>query len=337
MAFNEIIGHSTIIRSLQNSLRKDKISHAYLFFGPDGIGKKRIAFSLAKAINCIDQEGDFCGSCDSCRRIENGVHPDFFFIEPEGQSIKINQLRDLQASTRYKPYMAKRKVCIIDQVDRMTASAANSILKTLEEPPGTMVLILLATYIDQILPTVRSRCQLLQFSPLSTGDVERLIIDKMTLPPDKAHLLASFAAGSFGKAQHLDPAILEEKNKKIFFLIEHISTLKIEELFTEAKKLTEEKNFEDLQHLLALWIYWYYDIWKYKLTGNEKYLTNSNQIKHIRHQSQLLSYLKIKKNIQLIQNALSALQRNANKQLTLEVMLMKLATHEIGYYFSYEI
>ena len=89
--------------------------------------------------------------------------------------------------------------------------------------------------------------------------------------------------------------------------------------------------------MLALWIYWYYDIWKYKLTGNEKYLTNSNQIKHIRHQSQLLSYLKIKKNIQLIQNALSALQRNANKQLTLEVMLMKLATHEIGYYFSYEI
>lgn len=328
MAFNEIIGHSTIIRSLQNSLRKDKISHAYLFFGPDGIGKKLIAFSLAKAINCIDQDGDFCGFCDSCRRIENGVHPDLFFIEPEGQSIKIDQLRDLQASTRYKPYMAKRKVCIIDQVDRMTASAANSILKTLEEPPGTMVIILLAAYIDQILPTVRSRCQLLQFSPLSTGDVERLIIDKMALPQDKAHLLASFAAGSFGKAQYLDPAILEEKNKKILFLIEHLYTLKIEEIFTEAKKLAEEKNSENLQHLLALWIYWYYDIWKYKLTGNEQNLTNSNQIGHIHQQSQLLSYLKIKKNIQLIQNALSALQRNANKQLTMEVMLMKLSTHE---------
>ncbi len=325
MPFSEIVGQTSAIRSLQSSMRKGAISHAYLFFGPDGIGKKLTAFGLAKAVNCLQQVGDFCGSCDACRRIEKGIHPDFFFIEPDGVNVKVDQLRDLQASIRYRPYLAKKKVCIIDQADRMNTSSANSILKTLEEPPADTIIILVTSSLEQILPTIRSRCRTVQFSPLAIHDLERLITQIMTTPPDKARVLAILAGGSIGRAQSLDLATVQERRERIFHLMENLgSSTGIEVLFHEAKKLADGKNSEDLHQFLDLWVYWYYDLWKYQISGDEKNLINSDQGENIRQQSRALPSWQIEENIQLIKETCTALQRNANKQLALEAMMMRL-------------
>ncbi|MEW5801349.1 MAG: DNA polymerase III subunit delta' [bacterium] len=325
MPFSQIIGQARAIRPLQNSLMKGAISHAYLFVGPDGVGKKLTAFGLAKAVNCLQTVGDFCGSCDACRRIEKGIHPDIFFIEPDGVKLKIDQFRDLQASIRYRPYLARKKVCIIDQADRMTVPAANSILKTLEEPPADTMMVLVASSLDQILPTIRSRCRMVQFSPLSMGDLERLITEKMAISPDKARLLAILAGGSLGKALNLDLASLKEKREEIFHLMKHLGSPEgVEVLFDQAKKLAEGKNPEDLQQVLDLWIYWYYDLWKYQITGDGKKLINQDQMENIYQQSRMLPGCQIEKNIQLIEQTCAALQHNANKHLALETMMMGL-------------
>ena len=325
MPFSEIVGQASAIRSLRSSLHKGAVSHAYLFFGPEGVGKKLTAFGLAKAVNCLQQVGDFCGSCDACRRIEKRIHPDFFFVEPDGTTVKVDQLRDLQASIRYRPYLARKKVCIIDQAEKMSPSAANSILKTLEEPPPDTIIILVSSSHDQILPTIRSRCRTVQFSPLLTHDLERLIREKMALPPDKARLLSILSGGSPGRAQGIDLATLQEKRKEIFELMKSLgSSAAREVLFNQAKKLADGKNPDDLYQFLDLWIYWYHDLWKFQISGDEKNLINIDQIENIRQQSRALPGHKIEKNIQLIEETCTALQRNANKQLALEAMMMRL-------------
>jgi len=325
MPFSQIVGQTSAIRSLRSSLRKGAISHAYLFFGPEGIGKKLTAFGLAKAVNCLQQVGDFCGSCDACRRIEKGIHPDFFFIEPDGVNVKVDQLRDLQASIRYRPYLAKKKVCIIDQAERMNISSANSILKTLEEPPADTIIILVTSSLERILPTIRSRCRTVQFSPLLIRDLEHLIVEKMALPPDKARILAILADGSLGRAQSIDLATLQERREVIFDLMKHLgSSVDIEVLFNQAKKLADGKNPDDLYQFFDLWIYWYHDLWKYQISGDEKNLINTDQIETIRQQSRTLPTQQIEKNIRLIEETCAALQRNANKQLALEAMMMRL-------------
>ena len=138
--------------------------------------------------------------------------------------VKVDQLRDLQASIRYRPYLAKKKVCIIDQAERMNTSSANSILKTLEEPPADTIIILVSSSLDQILPTIRSRCRTVQFSPLLIRDLERLITEKMALPPDKARVLAILADGSIGRAQGIDLATLQERREGIFELMKNLGS-----------------------------------------------------------------------------------------------------------------
>ncbi|MEW6381415.1 MAG: DNA polymerase III subunit delta' [bacterium] len=326
MSFSQIVGQDRAVRFLQVSLLKGAISHAYIFTGPDGVGKKLTAFGLAKAVNCLQRKGDYCGLCDSCRRIDKGIHPDLFLVEPDGVTLKVEQFRDLQAAIRYRPYLARRKVCIIDQADRMSASAANSMLKTLEEPPADMLLILVTGSLDKILPTIRSRCRIVQFSPLPNHDLERLIAERMALPPDTARLVAHLAGGSLGKAQTLDVAGLQEKREEIFHLLESLgSSAGIEVLFSQAKKLADNKDPDSLQQLLDLWIYWYYDLWKYKITRDGDSLINNDRIENIHQQSRTLPIRQIEKNLHQIEETCAALQRNVNKQLALETMMMRLA------------
>lgn len=325
MGFSEIIGHAAIIRSFQISLRQGLVAHAHLFSGPEGLGKKLFAFGLAKAVNCLKGNDDFCGCCDSCLRMDKGNHPDIFFLEPDGQSIKIDQMRSFQSSIRYRPFMAKRRVCIIDQAEVMTVSAANALLKTLEEPPGEMMLILITSNLDVILPTIRSRCQVHSFRPLSQDEMTRLLMERLAVPADKVRLLSAFAQGSLKKVQGLELADLLTKRERMMALMELLKTQSIDRFFQEAKQLTEAENPEDLQKFLHLWLYWYYDIWRYQVTASEHLLMNLDCQDQIRRQASLWPRLKIEENIRLVFEACQALQRNANRQLTIEVMFMQLS------------
>ncbi len=326
MAFNDFIGHEKTIATLQQTLRTGSIAQAYLFYGREGVGKKSIAIGFAKAMNCLEGNADFCDSCQSCSKIVKRVHPDFFFIEPQEHHLKIEQLRQLQSALSYKPYMAKWRICVIDQAERMTLSAANSILKILEEPPSNTVFILIAANIDQILPTIRSRCQVRQFSPLSTSAICNMVSEKVSIAPQKARLIATMASGSLGKALQLDTDCLESDRQKIFQLCENPYSMNIEYVFAEIKKLAKEKTVEELHYLLNVWLYWYYDIWKYQITGNDMDLLNIDKLDQIHDQSRRMSSKDMEKSIRAIKDACNALEYNANKQLTIEVLIMKLST-----------
>ncbi len=178
MSFQEIIGQETAKKVLQNGLRQQKISHAYLFHGPAGSGQLKMALSFAKALVCLEKGVDACGHCIECRKMEHGNHPDFLLVEPDGSSIKIDQIRELQRIFSYRSEAGNRKIYIIQDADKMTVQAANSLLKFLEEPPAPAVAMLLTDNVQSILPTIRSRTQPVLFTAVDPKQMIQLLADE---------------------------------------------------------------------------------------------------------------------------------------------------------------
>ncbi|MDH4129872.1 MAG: DNA polymerase III subunit delta', partial [Spirochaetota bacterium] len=177
-----IIGHQHIIKFLNISIKKNRLAHAYLFAGPEHLGKETIAKEFVKSILCEKRKNNFvyCNKCSNCINIDSGLHPDFIYLEPrleqKGKVIKkldinINQIRDLQHKLSLMPYSAAYKIAIIDEIDRLNQEAANCLLKTLEEPPNNSILILIAHNLKQILPTIKSRCQLIKFEIVNQKEI----------------------------------------------------------------------------------------------------------------------------------------------------------------------
>lgn len=167
MSFEHIAGQDVPKRLLQNALRTGRVSHAYLFSGPPGSGQMQVALTFAQALFCRELKDDACGKCLECRKIEHGNHPDLYVIEPDGASIKIDQVRELQRLFSYRSKAENPKVYIIRQADTMTVQAANSLLKFLEEPQVPAVGILISDNGQALLPTIQSRTQRVPFAPLS--------------------------------------------------------------------------------------------------------------------------------------------------------------------------
>ena len=163
--FENIFGNNSIKKVLEQSIYSNKVSHSYLMIGISGIGKKMIATEFAKGILCLS-ENKSCNYCKSCIEFDGNNNPDFFCIEPEGSSIKIGQIRELQKRIQEKPIISEKKVYIIDQADLMTKEAQNCLLKTLEEPPEFATIILVGTNENAFLTTIKSRCMILHFNPI---------------------------------------------------------------------------------------------------------------------------------------------------------------------------
>ena len=201
MPFDEIRGHGRQVRILQAMLRSGHLPHAFLFTGIQGIGKRMVATGFVKALNCLTLSDDFCGQCLQCRKIDKQTHPDVQVVEPlpEKKGLIIEQIRSLQQEIIFKPLEGKKKAVIIDQAEKMNASVANCLLKTLEEPPEDTVLVLIAHAVSDMLPTVLSRCQRLHFSPLSDGDISSLLAGQGMDAQQTARLLP-LAQGSLQRA-----------------------------------------------------------------------------------------------------------------------------------------
>ena len=183
MSFESIIGQDRAKQMLQNGLRNKQLSHAYIFNGPVGTGKQRMALALAQAIFCEQQSEDACGHCLECRKTENQNHPDLHWVQPEGNTIKIEQIRELQRQFTFRASSAQTKVYVILQADRMTVQAANSLLKFLEEPQSTVVAILITDNGHAMLPTIQSRAQWITFKPAAPFEMFPLLSGGRVLPP----------------------------------------------------------------------------------------------------------------------------------------------------------
>ncbi|MFN8008357.1 MAG: DNA polymerase III subunit delta' [Terriglobia bacterium] len=194
-----ISGNSLLVDTLRSQLAKGCVPHSLLFSGLPGLGKATLARFLAKALNCQNASADFCDQCSSCLKINSGTHPDVRLFQPDGQFIKIDSMRTLSRESRYHPFEGRRRVFILEEADRLNLEAANSILKTLEEPPESSVLILVTAKLNDLLPTIRSRCQLYRFAPLSLEEMEQLLcLAKRAVSPDRK-LVSRLSAGSIGR------------------------------------------------------------------------------------------------------------------------------------------
>lgn len=202
MSLTNIKEQALAIKLLKRSAASGRLAHAYLFYGPDGVGKKLAAREFAKSLNCTEGKEDCCDYCSSCMKIEQNNHPDILWIYPSGKSrvIKIEQMRQLQNFIAWRPYEGRFKVCIIADAHTLKMEAANAFLKTLEEPPDNSVLILVTHMPELLLPTIKSRTQGVQFFNLSQIIIEDLLTEKMGYSGGDAHKYSLLSMGSMDRA-----------------------------------------------------------------------------------------------------------------------------------------
>jgi DNA polymerase-3 subunit delta' len=241
--FVDILGHDRIIEVLRRSLRSGKTAHSYLFEGISGCGRKKSALALIQALFCKALPDDACGVCASCRKIETGNHPDIHMLAPlpDKRDISIDQLREMQRELSLRPYEAPRKACIIDPAERLNVSSANSLLKTLEEPPGNALIILLTENAGMLLPTVRSRCQLIRFAPLSPEHVLTLL-ERSGMAPEAAALVAPMSGGSLQRALELDNESLSVRREAVLSRVGQLNINQISTVFDAAEELSGNRD-----------------------------------------------------------------------------------------------
>jgi len=229
MIWKTVRGHHRQVEMLRRSLVRGRMSHAYLFTGPEGIGKKLFAQTLAQSLFCDrtnDEELEACGECPACKQMAAGTHPDFHTVGcPEGKDVLPIQVfagaperrgrEGLCYDLSLRPLSGTRKIAVIDDANRMNAESANALLKTLEEPPAYAMLILIAAGTDSLLPTILSRCQQVRFDPLSQTDVTELLLELAWVDdPAEAEAVAGLSAGSLATAaQLLDPALRKLRDR----------------------------------------------------------------------------------------------------------------------------
>lgn len=316
MPFSEITGHEHNIKALKRSIENGRVHHAYIFSGPEGVGKKLTAMALAKTLNCLEAHGDFCGHCASCKKIETGNHPDVKIIEPDGQLIKIDQIRELQKDLQFRPFEGKKRVFIIDGADRMGLPASNSILKTLEEPPRDSVLILITSNFHALLPTVVSRCQRLSFSSLPISVIEKMLVEKKGA--GVAHIVAAISEGSIGRALGEDEGSIIEERERVFAGLTGMKNA------GNILRLAEEMSKdEDLEGVLRILKILYRDM--AALKGGSDDLINTDMLSRVSEYAGLMSMEAILDGFDCISETESLMKRNINKQLALEVMMMRIS------------
>lgn len=227
--FQNILGNDKIKNLLQESVNNNKVSHSYLFVGKSGIGKKMIAKEFAKAILCLG-DNKYCDNCKSCLEFDGQNNPDFFIVEPDGNTIKIDQIRNMQKGVQEKPIISRSKVYIIDNADFMTKEAQNALLKTLEEPPEFVTIILIGENENEFLTTIKSRCMIIHFNSISDSDMEKYLQENYNMNVT-SNMLDVFQ-GSIGKAIEL-----KDKQEEYLIIEQAIENIEKEDLIDLIKKL----------------------------------------------------------------------------------------------------
>ncbi|MCK9375870.1 MAG: DNA polymerase III subunit delta' [Syntrophobacterales bacterium] len=263
--FREILGQEWVVSHLKGAMRAGRLSHAYLFLGPEGVGKATTARALAAALNCAQPggDGDACGVCPSCRRLAAGTHPDFLVISPDEKKtqISIEQIRELRRLTEYPPLGGGWRVVLIKPAEALSVmndAAANALLKTLEEPPPQHLLVLTARGEADLLPTIVSRCHKLAFAPLPAALIIRELESRRGIPPARAALVAALSGGSLGRALTLDPEELVRQRDQVLSDLERLHRGSAAAVLDWAQRLT--KNRGDLDSFLLLAQLWYRDL-----------------------------------------------------------------------------
>jgi DNA polymerase-3 subunit delta' len=318
MSFAKIRGQDNALSFLKASLKNNRLSHAYIFCGPEGSGKFLAALNFAKAIMCQNALScEPCDNCPSCKKIDAKSHPDLFVLRPEkeGGSVKIDDIRQLIKDIYLKPFEAKKKVYIIDEAQSMKHEAANALLKTLEEPPTDSMLILITDNLKSLFHTIVSRSQVVRFYPLKADVIKDILIKEHALEEYKAHVLSKLASGRLGEAvKYKDDNLFQNRS----LIINKVSKRSLSELsFDELPK-------QDLKLCLNIMLTWFRDILSAKAGVDDSMLVNIDKKDMISSEAGKLSFKYLEDIINSIILTLGYLDQNANAKLAMNVLNLKI-------------
>jgi DNA polymerase-3 subunit delta' len=239
MAWHDILGQDNALRLLRNALERSRLAHAYLLAGPPGVGKHLTARQFAKAVSCPVQTIDACGTCATCKKIDADNHPDILDIEPDGNTIRIEHIRTIQHRLSYKPYEQGRIVIILDGCEWLTPPATNALLKTLEEPPGHALLLLLTSHKTALPLTITSRCQLVPFRSL-TPDHLRTILERRGDEREAATLSVMMSQGGLTTSEQVTAAL--EARSQAHVLLADVLQNNAQAVFLRARQLAGKRD-----------------------------------------------------------------------------------------------
>ncbi|MBF8266572.1 MAG: holB [Dehalococcoidia bacterium] len=331
----QVVGHEAAITLLSRSLERDMLSHAYIFVGPPQVGKMTLALALAQGVNCLASPASRpCGECSQCRRIAQGRHPDVQVVDLEvsasratlKKEIGIDQVREVQHWAILKPYEGRCRVIVFREAAHLSSDASNALLKLLEEPPESVLFILLTIRVESILPTVLSRCQRVDLNPLSLNTVARELLSTRGIPPQEAMELARLSGGRIGWALEAagNPQVLIDYTREVGRVASLVED-GLEERFAYAAELAtlfprdREKALGSLKTALS----WWRDLLLVK-KGGEELVSNVSAREALHRCSQWVSTPQVVEAIKRTQDTMDCLEANVNPSLALEVLMLSL-------------
>jgi DNA polymerase III subunit delta' len=323
MGFSEIVGHEKQVETLRQALLNGRLHHAYLFVGPEGIGKRTLALALAQAIHCTELESDFCGGCGACRAIQRGNHADVRLLEPlsNKKDISIQQVRELEKALSLRSFSGRQKVAIIDPATLMNWPAQNALLKTLEEPPQGCLLILIASNVGGLLPTVRSRAFGLSFGPLPRRVVVDFLMSRKGKIKEQAEFLAALTMGSLGAATNIEKESLIEKRLEWKNTLVSLTPGNYRAALNAAESLAG--NREETLKFLEWARIWYRDLLAFRVAGAQVEIVNRDMLQQIEEQSAMIPEDHLFSLLAKTTEAAQRIQRNVNRRMVVEDLFLR--------------
>ncbi len=336
MPFNNIFGQQSVVNMLQMAICHKRCSHAYLFTGPESVGKKLTALAFAQTVNCHTLSAsvkrrkpdvfDACGKCVSCKKIIHLNHPEVRVVEPEKTSVTIEQIRSIKHESIFKPVEAYNKVYIINNAHTMTPEAMNCFLKILEEPPADVIFILITHRHADLLPTVISRCQIVAFNRLLPGDVTKILQENYEITSSQSIFPSLLAKGNVNKAAAYcdDPVIKTRKDIfDLFVSLRKNTSLCINDAFMQSEELSKDK--EKTRTFINLAVSWYRDQLLVRLSSHQSALDNQEFYSDLQEEAQSVTSEKIIYILELLMSMKGFLDRTINIRLALENLFVKVS------------
>jgi DNA polymerase-3 subunit delta' len=333
MSFARLVGNQRNKEILQRLLKNGRVNSTLIFAGPDGVGKRQFALAFAKAVNCQKAPAgayalDGCDECSVCRRIDAGGYGDVTVIRPDGQFIKIAQTREMAEEVYYRPREGRQRFFIIDEADRLREEAANSLLKTLEEPPSTSTIILLTARPDALLLTIRSRAQRLNFAALSIAEMEKYLAENYPRPAPDTALLARVTEGRIGQANAVDISIYRQERRTLIELLELLASGNDRYRLLKAAEYIGKKEREDFEKELALILSLLRDLFMLAAGRGAGAIVNIDAADRLAPLAQKIGLRRLMTWVERFDHLRARLRININRQIGAESTLLALGADE---------
>lgn len=342
---NQIIGNDQVKEVFKRLLVNQKIPRSLLFVGEEGVGKRTLALEIAKSGVCQNpQAGEACAVCAACRRVPKfafpkpddrdaykkvifSEFPDVGLVIPYNKNIFVDAIRELETEANFRPYEAGKRFFLIDNADKMNDAAANALLKTLEEPPATSHIFLISSRPASLLPTIRSRCQIIRFAPVETSKIEDYLLKTQKYTAEDAELLAKLAAGSLGRALSMDIGKFRERRETGLKVLENLAGKNLAALLKTAEEINDAKNKDGYESFLETLQNLIHDVWILRLDDSENKITNIDLKSRLARLAENLDGRRLAGWLKEIEVLRENLAVNLNKKIATDALFMQMANN----------